>query len=321
MKKALLIIGGIIVLLVIGVLIFLRLFTHNPLTDYNQNIVLNNLEAEVQVFRDENGIPHIIAENENDLYRAAGYVTAEDRLWQMDLLRRATQGTLSEIFGEDFIKTDLLLRALQISQKSEMVYKKLSKVEKDALDAYADGVNQFIQENIDKLPIEFKILGYKPAAWTPQNSLNAVGYMAWDLVTAWSNEITLYQIQQKVDSALFAQFIPNFEGDSTIYHLATNIPNQIESPLNTLGSTIENLGIIPFMASNNWVVDGEKSANGTPILCNDMHLGYGTPGIWYQMHLIVKDKMNVTGVNIPGTPGIVAGHNEHIAWGMTNVML
>ena len=308
-------------LIVIGILIFLRVFSHKPLTDYNQNIVLNNLEAEVQVFRDENGIPHIIAENEKDLYRVAGYITAEDRLWQMDLLRRATQGTLSEIFGDDFIKTDLLLRALQISQKSEMIYEHLSEKEKIAIDAYADGVNQFITENINKLPIEFKILGYKPAEWLPQNSLNAVGYMAWDLVTAWSNEITLYKIQQKVDSVLFTDFIPNFDGDSVIYHLAENMPNEIESPLNTLGSKIENLGIIPFMASNNWVVDSEKSANGTPILCNDMHLGYGIPGIWYQMHLVIKDKINVTGVSIPGTPGIVAGHNENIAWGMTNVML
>ncbi len=321
MKKTLIIIGTVIIILIIGILVFLHNFSHKPLTDYNKNVALSGLTADVQVYRDENGIPQIVAENEADLYRAAGYVTAEDRLWQMDLIRRATQGTLSEIFGKKFVKTDLLLRALNITQKSEMIYSELSQKQKKALEAYADGVNQYIKDNPSKLPIEFKILGYKPKPWTPQNSLNVIGYIAWDLVMAWNNEITLYEIQQRVDSSLFAYFIPNFDNDSVIYHVSPKISADIKTPLSTMGATILKLGIVPFMASNNWAVDGKKSSNGSPILCNDMHLGYGIPGIWYQMHLIVKNKMNVTGVSIPGAPAIVSGHNDSIAWGMTNVML
>jgi len=305
----------------LGVFIFVKSFTKKPLPDYNENISLNNLKSDVQVFRDENGIPHIIAENEEDLYRAAGYVTASDRLWQMDLIRRATQGNLSEIFGADFFQTDMILRALQISTKSEEIYKTLSNEEKLALEAYADGINQYIEQNERKLPIEFKILKYKPEKWIPQNSLNIIGYIAWDLVMAWSNEITLFKIQQKVDSSVFKYFIPNFDESLPIYHLVETQNTDVTEPIQTMGNNILSLGIIPFMASNNWVVSGQKSETGAPILCNDMHLGFGIPGIWYQMHLVVKDKLNVAGVSVPGAPGIIAGHNDSIAWGLTNVML
>lgn len=304
-----------------GAFIFIKKFNNKPLIDYNQDIVLTNLHSEVEVYRDENAIPHIIAQNEEDLYRVAGYVIASDRMWQMDLIRRATQGNLSQIFGADFFKTDLMLRALKIDEKSELIYQNLSPEQKLALDAYSDGVNQYIQQNIKKLPIEFKILGYEPAEWKPQNSLNIIGYIAWDLVTAWSNEITLFKIQQQVDSAIFSDFIPNFDEDLPIYQLVDVDSLDFTSPISTMGQQIYDLGVIPFMASNNWAASGQKTSTGAPIMCNDMHLGFGIPGIWYQMHLVVDGKLNVAGLTVPGAPGIVAGHNENIAWGLTNVML
>ncbi len=310
-----------IVIIVLGGFIFLRNFSHKPLFDYNKDIKINNLQADVDVYRDENGIPTIVAQNELDLYRVAGYVTAEDRLWQMDLIRRATQGRLSEIFGKDLVHTDLLLRALQISEKSQMIYDSLSPELKQVLIAYADGVNQFIEQNKNKLPIEFKILGYKPDAWAPQNSLNLIGYIAWDLAMAWGNEIILYELSAKVDSALWTSFVPDFSDDEVIYRLSQYSDFQLDTVFEGLGKTLENLGIVPFTASNNWAVSGTRTKSGKPILCNDMHLGYGIPGIWYQLHLIVKDKLNVTGVSLPGAPGIISGHNDSIAWGMTNVML
>lgn len=321
MKKALLIILIILVILTGGILLFLHSFKTKSLPDYNANIQLKNLQSKVTIYRDNEGIPHIIADNEHDLYLAYGYTIAQDRLWQMDLIRRATQGRLSEIFGKDLVKTDLMLRTLQIPQKSDKIYKTLKPEMKIALDAFADGINQYIEQNQNKLPIEFKILGYKPDKWLPQNSLNIVGYIAWDLVMAWGNEITLYKIQNTVDSSLFAQFIPNFSTDSTIYDVASQSNLDLTSDLSTVGQVIENLGVIPFMASNNWAVSGKKTKSGKPILCNDMHLGYNIPGIWYQVNMIVKNKMDVTGVAIPGEPFVVAGHNDSIAWGMTNVML
>lgn len=321
MKKVFFISLTILVVLIIGVFVFIRIFTHSPLPDYNEDISLNNLQDEVEVYRDENAIPHIIAQNEHDLYMTAGYITAEDRLWQMDLIRRATQGNLSQIFGKDLFKTDILLRALEISAKSEMIYESLNQEQKEILLAYAEGINQYIKQNSKKLPIEFKILGYKPEKWTPENSLNIIGYIAWDLVSAWNSEILLFQLQQQIDSTLFPDFIPNYDGDSTIYHLVDEPNYDVSDDIDELGTEIFELGNIPFMASNNWAVSGKKSTTGSPILCNDMHLGYGIPGIWYQMHLVVEGGLDVAGLSIPGAPGIVAGHNENIAWGMTNVML
>ncbi len=321
MKRFLYILIGIIGVLIIGVLIFIRIFSHKPLPDYKNDVVLNNLNEDVEVYIDSLGIPHIIAKNEHDLYMVAGYIVAGERMWQMDLIRRATQGNLSEIFGKDFFKTDVLLRALRISEKSQMIYDSLDQNMKDVLIAYADGINQYIEQNQKKLPIEFKILGYKPQKWEPQHSLNLIGYIAWDLVSAWETEVTLYKIQNLVDSALFSEFVPNFDKQQTIYHLTENQTIEIEDEISDLGSTIFELGNIPFMASNNWVVNGEKSETGSPILCNDMHLGFGIPGIWFQMQLTIEGEMNVSGLTIPGAPGIVCGHNENIAWGMTNVML
>ena len=142
-----------------------------------------------------------------------------------------------------------------------------------------------------------------------------------DLVSAWSNEMILFKIQNKVDSAIFSNFIPNYEENSSIYHLVDVDNFDVDDRLTEMGSDILELGNLPFVASNNWAVSGSKSATGEPILCNDMHLGYGMPGIWYQMHLMIEGGLNVSGVTFPGAPGIIAGHNENIAWGMTNVML
>ena len=321
MKKVIFIILIILVVIIAGLFIFLRSFSHKPLTSYDGTINLKGLHHEVTVYRDSDGIPHIIAKDEHDLYLAFGYVISQDRLWQMDLIRRATQGRLSEIFGKDFVKTDLMLRSLLISQKSDTIYNHLPENLKNNLQAFADGINQYIEANKKRLPIEFKILGYKPEPWTPQNSLNLVGYIAWDLVMAWGNEITLYQIQNKVDSSEFALFIPNFDSDSTIYDLPFTKNDTLTYSLPEAAYKWFHLGLIPFNGSNNWAVSGKKTKTGMPILCNDMHLGYGIPGIWYQAEMQVEDGLHVSGVVLPGEPFVVAGHNDSIAWGMTNVML
>ncbi len=320
MKKFLIIFLSALLVVAIGGFIYLKNFSKKPLPDYNKDVRLKKLNSKVEVYRDKNAVPHIIAKNEEDLFRVAGYIEASDRFWQMDLIRRATQGRLSEIFGKDFFKTDLMLRCLKIDQKSEEIYKNLSNKQKNILNAYADGVNQYIEQNHKKLPFEFKVLGYQPEKWKPQHSLNIVGYIAWDLVMAWSNEIALFKIYNKLDSAVFAQFVPDYSNDQIIYS-QINDSLEFNSSIKTMGQNILNLGIVPFMASNNWAINSDKSKSGKPILCNDMHLGYGIPGIWYQMHLIVEDELNLTGVTIPGAPGIIVGHNDSIAWGMTNVML
>ncbi|MDF1575723.1 MAG: penicillin acylase family protein [Bacteroidales bacterium] len=312
----------VIVLALAGGMIFLNSVKTRALPDYNAGADLAGLSAPVTVFRDSMGIPHIYADNEADLYRTAGYVMAQDRLWQMDLLRRITTGRLSEVLDPGLVEADLLFRALEFSKKSRQL---ISQTDPDILlyvEAFTDGINQFIKQHQKKLPFEFTMLGYKPDPWMVEHSFNLIGYMAWDLSSGWNTDMALYKIQQLVSDTLFRELLPDLsyqeipvfpeymQSDKTLA-LQTAMEDAIE--------IIDKLGLQVFEASNNWAVSGEKSETGMPLMANDMHLGLMAPGIWYQMHQVVEGKLNVTGVALPGAPFIVAGHNEDIGWGMTNV--
>jgi len=192
-KKLLLIIFATLGIILLAAFAFLSYLKTRALPDYNENIELTGLSEEVEVLRDKHGIPHIYAKNEKDLYTAVGYVMAQDRLWQMDLLRRVTTGRLSEMFGEKTIKTDLLMRALRMPEKSKIVMDSLSPEMRQSLEYFADGVNQYIENNSGNLPPEFAILGYKPEKWEAIHSINLIGYMAWDLTSGWKNEFLLKQ--------------------------------------------------------------------------------------------------------------------------------
>lgn len=320
MKKLLLTISFILLIALIVFVFIVTYFQKRSLPKYNGEVYLKNLQEKVNVYFDSKGMPHIIAENELDLYRAAGYITARERMWQMDLIRRATEGRLSEIFGKDFIETDLFLRMLDIKNKSQKIYNSLDTNLKAILWAYADGVNQYLEQYSKKLPFEFAILGYKPEKWTPIHSLNIIGYMAWDLETAWENEFVIFKLAKNLDSTLIKYFIPYYDSQTPVVKKFTLIENNEDNLLKIAANNLKSLGIVTFTASNNWTVKGDKTKTTKPILCNDMHLGFSIPGIWYQMHLIIEGKLNVTGVTIPGAPGIISGHNNFIAWGMTNVM-
>jgi len=266
------------------------------------------------------GIPHIYAENEPDLYRAVGFAMAQDRLWQMDLLRRVTQGRLSEILGKDLVKTDLLMRSLRIQDKSEQVFKTSSPEIIIALQAFADGVNQYISQY--PLPTEFKILNYQPEPWQPIHSINLIGYMSWDLTSGWNTEFLINQLNEKISDAQIADLIPKSENHKTAIFRDFHSPQMdVNQTLLAANYKLEEIGAEVFHGSNNWAVSGTKSKTGKPLLANDMHLGLMSPGIWYQMHQHVQGKLNVTGLVIPGQPFIIAGHNDSIAWGMTNVMV
>jgi penicillin amidase len=174
----------LIVIVFIAGLFFVDRIGSRAIPDYNKDIELRNMSAPVEVFRDEYAVPHIFAETEEDLYRAVGYVMASDRMWQMDLIRRGTTGRLAEIFGNDLVETDALMRSLRISEKSEELLKNFPPEIKLSLLAFSDGVNQYIEQNKKKLPPEFTILGYEPEPWEPLHSVNMIGYMSWDLTAA-----------------------------------------------------------------------------------------------------------------------------------------
>jgi penicillin G amidase len=322
LKRTLLISAILMVILLAAGCFVVRNISRKALPDYHGQYILRGLSGEVTVLRDAHAVPSIYAENADDLYRAAGYVMAQDRLWQMDLLRRATTGRLSEIFGDDLIDTDHLLRSLRIPEKSELILGRTDQGIINALSAFADGVNQFIEQNSDRLPPEFRILRYKPENWEPQHSVNLTGYMAWDLNMGWSSEVVLHKLRQKLDEDKFLELAPDpYRQEKYIYPDYMVTKAELRSVLLEQSARLQDMGLTVFSGSNNWAVSSDKSTTGKPILANDMHLGFMAPGIWYQMHHVIEGELNVTGVVLPGQPFVIAGHNERIAWGMTNVML
>jgi len=308
----------LVVLLILAGYFLLTNIKNGAIPDYSKDLQMKGLSAEVTVFRDSHGIPHIYAENEKDLYRAVGFSMAQDRLWQMDLLRRVTQGRLSEILGKKMAETDLLMRALRIQEKSEKILAGASPEIIQALEAFSEGVNEYIRYY--PLPPECKILGYNPEPWEPVQSINLIGYMSWDLKSGWDSEILLHQLQGKVSEEQIQDLIPASENHKTAIYRDFHSPEiKIGEIILSAGSNLEELGAQVFYGSNNWAVSGKKSKTGKPLLANDMHLGFNSPGIWYQMHQNVMGKLNVTGLVLPGQPFVIVGHNDSIAWGMTNV--
>lgn len=302
------------------------------------------LKDKVTVTRDERGIPYIDATNEADLYFAQGYVTASDRLWQMDVLRRTVRGELSEIFGRPTVSEDKRRRVFGFTQLSELMFANVSAPARAALESYARGVNAFINSarELKQLPKEFLILQYSPRAWTPADSLAIGKIFAEALSTTWTSDLlraALADVPRDKREMLFAE-------TSQIDVLAVgkdNAPKKASAysatPLSTYGieesiamlhalseikettaRSLERVGLYePDRAiSNNWVVSGARSRTGKPILANDPHLPSFVPSIWHMAHLSMPG-LRVAGVTAPGAPGIILGHNEQIAWGATNL--
>lgn len=323
LKKILTSVAVIIVVLVMVVLIMVNRLQTVAVPIYDGETILEGLVSEVTVYRDERGLPHIYAENEHDLYIVTGYIMAQERLWQMDLIRRATTGRLSEIFGEDYVDTDLFLRSLKMTEKSAMVIDSCNDEVINCVQWFADGVNRYIDDAGKHLPPEFRILGYKPDMWTLENTVNIIGYMGWDLAGGnLSGDIYLYRLMKEIGEEKAALLVPYTDFTGTPVYPGFSLD---ESHFDALAAIpgyekqLAGLGIYSFYGSNNWVVSGERSETGKPLFSNDMHLGLSSPGIWIQMHHVIPGKLNVTGVLVPGEPFIVAGHNDNIAWGMTNL--
>ena len=315
------VLAALIIIGVIGIVFLLRHISHRAIPDYNAEVFIDGLNGKAEVLRDSFGIPHIYADNPEDLYRVTGYVMAQDRMWQMDLLRRVASGRLSEMFGEDMVGADQLFRALRIEEKSKLILTRSEPEIKACIDAFSEGVNQYLEDNAKKLPFEFAVLGYKPDPWKPIHSVNLIGYMSWSSSSAWGNEPALYKIARMVDSARIQELIPDISIQEPMFP-DFMIEGELHPELDLLSHSrvIDDLGIEVFTGSNSWVVSGEHSFNGVPIVSNDMHLQIDlAPGVFYQMHQVIPGELNVSGVVLPGTPFVNVGHNDSIAWGMTYV--
>jgi penicillin amidase len=316
---------GLVIIVLVAAILIVSGIKKGALPDYSGEVFLTGLSDEVTVYRDERGMPHIYATNEHDLYFTVGYVMAQERLWQMDLIRRATTGRLSEIFGRDYVQTDLFLRSLDMTNKSRKVLDIADPEILKCLQDYADGVNKYIDDAGRKLPPEFRILRYKPDKWRLEDMVNIIGYMGWDLASENLNsDLFNYELVKKFGVEKANQLIPDWKAvTSFVFPDFTLDENTLKKALETISSLekLEAVGITTFSGSNNWAVSGRKSETGKPLLSNDMHLDFGSPGIWIQMHQVIPGKLNVTGVVVPGQPFVIAGHNEKIAWGLTNQMV
>lgn len=300
-----------VVLLLLIVVIGLYVYITRSHPEVEGEVQLAGLQESVEVIRDEEGVPHIRSNNENDLYIAQGYIQAQDRLFQMDLSRRLASGRLSEVVGSAALDNDKYFLTLGLRRAAEASYQEYSDTAKNVLDKFAEGVNLYIDELREngKWPIEFKLLGYEPEDWTPTDSLTIGKYMAFDLGGHWENQAFRYFLLQNFPEEKAYDLFPSYPEDAP--YIISKEELDIE---NSFASAV-----IPheFNGSNNWVVSGEKTESGKPILADDPHLSLATPSIWYQMHLEAPT-VNVSGVIFAGIPGIILGHNENVAWGVTN---
>ncbi|WP_394218944.1 penicillin acylase family protein [Halobacillus trueperi] len=308
-KKATWLTLGIIVLLIVSAVIFVNAYTLRSLPETEGEGKLAGLEASVTVTRDDQGVPHIQAENELDVFRAQGYVQAQDRLFQMELARRQASGRLSEVVGEATVDQDRYFRTLGLRRAAEKSLAVYSDEATERLEAFAEGVNAFMEN--EPLPPEFAMMNIDPEPWTPLDSLTIGKYMAFDLGGHWERQAFNYYLLQNFSEEEAYELFPTYPEDAPTV-LAEKDAVDIEKSFANV--------IIPneFNGSNNWVVSGDRTASGSPMLADDPHLGMATPSIWYQMHLEAPG-YNVSGVIFAGIPGIILGHNDNIAWGVTNV--
>lgn len=293
-----------------------------------EEIDLENLSAPVEVVYDQNLIPHIFAQNDLDLYRAQGYVTAQHRLWQMEFQTMAAAGRVSEIVGPVALELDRMTRRKGLAFGAELGLKYLQENDPETLalaEAFADGVNQYIaQMDLARLPVEYKLLNYRPEPWTAYKSLLLLKYMSDMLVG--DRDLEYSNLRKILGEAKLNKLFPDFPKENDPVIESARIWDFIPVPVVKPDSVIfpnDELLMDPLpqptegTGSNNWAVAGKKTKNGNPILANDPHLSLNLPSLWYSMQLSTPEH-TVKGATLPGALGVISGFNRDIAWGVTN---
>ena len=283
---------------------------------YKGDLTLKNIVSETTVYFDDYGIPHIYAENQLDAMTTLGYVHAQDRLWQMELLRRIAPGQLSELFGEKLIENDQLFASLGIEENTEETINHLNKNSEMYLlmEAYLDGVNQFIDEG--PTPIEYTLVGVEKKHFTIKDIYNTIGYMAFSFAMAQKTDPMLSAIKEKLGVEYLKELNIDINPNTT---LIKNSKEDVESFTTMMASATEimsNSPVPPFIGSNSWVVSGEKTSSGKVIFANDPHIGFSQPSVWFEAH-IVTPNYEMYGYHLAGVPFPLLGHNRDYAYGLT----
>jgi penicillin amidase len=334
-------------LVVLGVGAWLYSMARSALPQLDGKVRLVGLSAPVAVIRDAHGAPTIEATNFDDLFFAQGYVTAQDRLFQMDGMRRFAGGELAEILGSDFVKHDRQQRILGLRAVARKTAENAPAQERVHFEAYARGVNAYIETHRDRLPLEFRILHYSPRPWTPEDSLVIGMQMVEDLSTSPRHALMREKILAKLGPELTADLYvnsswhdrpPTVERPGLDQEIKDKDQDDDDDEDDDSGTDSSVTSLTPrpeiapaqpemffyerplVLGSNNWVVSGAHTVSGKPLLSNDMHLGHQMPDLWYQAHLRCSSgNFDVAGVTLPGYPYVIVGHNQRIAWGFTNV--
>lgn len=352
--RSLLILVGLVLLIGSVAFIWFYRMAHAALPQLDGSISLSGLRAAVDVVRDAQGVPHITAANLDDLFFAQGFITAQDRLWQMDMTRRFAGGELAEILpassgpppstsrstgtqrpANTWIEHDKQQRILRLRAVAERVAGQLPERDHKFFEAYARGVNAYIEQTRDHLPVEFRILGYSPKPWTIADSLLVGISMSQLLNPQYEIEYWREKIGAKLSPELMADLYPSISWRDRPPASAANdgaailsVPEEPaedkaakpvdgETRLRRVGSQQPDCeACLP--GSNNWVVSGAHSTTDKPLLSNDMHLPHNLPGVWYEVQLH-SGEFDVVGFSLPGVPFVIVGHNQRIAWGFTNL--
>jgi penicillin G amidase len=344
-----------ILITALGGLAWLYSVARSALPQLDGSVKIAGLSKKVTVSRDGHGVPTIDAASLEDLFFAQGYVTAQDRLWQMDVMRRFAAGEISEILGADFIKHDREQRILGLRVAAQKALDVSSTQTRGHLEAYARGVNAYLESHRDRLPIEFRILRYSPRLWAPEDSTLIAAQMVKDLNHyPYGDALDREKILAKLGPELTADLYVNSswhdrpptvarpsleqnidcdgEDQDKRSPVGSSVARQSPALRDLVGVGLSGAGMASWLesdsnadtrmvvGSNNWVVSGAHTVSGKPLLSNDMHLGHQMPNLWYEAHLRCDCvNFDAAGVTLPGMPYVVVGHNQRVAWGFTNI--
>ena len=349
LKRLIQVLLTLVLLVLAGSFVWVYRLSHSPLPQLDGSIAIPGLKASVTVQRDAHGVPNITAASLDDLFVAQGYITAQDRLWQMDMARRAAAGELSEILPaatfppggpgsrpttlKSILDIDKRQRIFRLRAVAEAIAQRLPARDRAFFEAYTRGINAYMEQHRTNLPLEFTVLGYTPKPWTVADSVMTGLNMSQALNTQYEPEYWREKVAARLSPELLADLYPvsswrdhppadaakdasvlppaRDENDSDEERPASSVTH-----LHGAGAVGDCEACIP--GSNNWVVSGAHTVSGKPLLSNDMHLGHRLPGVWYEVQLHSGD-YNMAGFSLPGLPFVVVGHNQRIAWGFTNL--
>ena len=313
--KSLLKIIKIQVLACVSIFVVAWLYSRSLQPTYNGELSLTNLSENVVVHFDDNGVPHINAQSQKDDYTALGYVHAQDRLWQMELIRRIAPGRLSELFGKDLLETDIFFSGLGIEEAAAIAINKLDKNSETYLlaQAYLNGVNQYIEKG--KTPLEFSLVGVQKEKYTIKDIYNVFGYMSFSFAIAHKTDPLLTEIKEKLGDVYLDELLSSHPENLTINR--TDSISKLHAKFSKSVSLImDKMPVSPLIGSNSWVIGADKTKNGKVIFANDPHIGFSQPSVWYQNHIKTPD-FEMYGFNLALMPFPLLGHNRKYAYGLT----